>query len=298
MNPSNPNNPTNPTNPMNPKPSNLLSRSLILILFATFVLAFFPVWDRLVLAWSTMDEYSHGFLIIPLSCYILWRKKRILAEIQGRPSGWGLGLVIFSLLLYLFAHFAEILTLESFSMVLLLAAVVIFVYGYLMFKKLLFPLCLLLFMIPIPSQIYASMTVPLQLFVSKTSVSLSALLNLPVYREGNIIYLPEQTLEVARACSGLRSLVSLLTLSAIFGYFTLKSNLLRTLLFFSGIPAAILVNIIRVLLLILAFEYLHYDLTTGIAHTVFGMFIFFLALIYIAAMKGVLSFWDRSATQG
>lgn len=269
---------------------------LITLLFLSFVLAYFPVWRRLVITWYSSDDYSHGFFIIPLCFYIIWRKKEVITEIPIKPSSFGLALVIFSLLLYLFAHLAEIVTLSSFSMVLLLAGVVIYVYGFLMFKELIFPLFLLLFMIPVPAQIYAKLTIPLQLFVSKASVGISNLLGLPVYREGNVIHLPERTLQVVQACSGLRSMISLLVLSAIFGYLTLKSNLLRTILFFSGIPAAIFVNIIRVVLMVLAFYYFNYNLTTGTIHTVFGVVIFFLALIFIAITKGVLSIWDKSAT--
>ncbi len=148
---------------------------LTVVLFAFFVLAYFPVWKRLVLAWSSSDEYSHGFFIVPICIYILWRKKEILAEIPGRPSSWGLGLLIFSLLLYLLAHFAEIVTLASFPMVLLLAGIIIYLYGFLMLKQLLFPSFLLLFMIPIPAQIYSSLTIPLQLFVTKVSVLIGTL---------------------------------------------------------------------------------------------------------------------------
>ena len=105
-----------------------------ILLIATFILAYFPVWKRLVLAWSTSDEHSHGFLIIPVCCYVLWRKRGILTKIPLKPSGWGLSLVIFSLLLYLFADFAQILTAMSFSMVLVLAGGVIYYYGFFMFK--------------------------------------------------------------------------------------------------------------------------------------------------------------------
>lgn len=272
--------------------STLISTSLVAVLFASFILLYFPIWKGLVLAWYSNDQYSHGFLIIPLCVYMLWRKKETLAEIQIRPSRWGFALTIFSLLLYLFAHLAEITTVASFSMILLLAGVITYFYGFPLLKELLFPLFLLLFMIPIPAQIYSKLTIPLQLFVSKASVWIGAIMGLPIYREGNVIHLPDQTLQVVQACSGLRSVISLLLLSAVFGYFTLKSNTLRALLFICGIPAAILVNIIRVLLLVLAFNYFSYDLTSGTTHTVFGMLIFVLALIFLLAVKGLLSNWD------
>ncbi len=286
----------NQQKPNNSISTNLPALLLPALLFATFILVYFPVWKGLVLTWYGSDDYSHGFFILPLCCYILWRKKGILSKIPIKPSSSGLVLVIFSLLLYLFANFAEMVTAASFSMVLLLAGAVIYLYGFLMFKELLFPLFLLLFMIPVPAQIYAQLTIPLQLFVSKTSAWLAVLLGLPIYREGNVIHLPERTLSVVQACSGLRSMISLLTLSAIFGYFTLKSNSLRTILFFSGIPAAVAVNIIRVLLTVLAFHYLNYDLTRGTLHTAFGLIIFLLALIFLFILKGVLTIWDKPET--
>ena len=180
-------------------------------------------------------------------------------------------------------------------MVPVLAGLVIYFFGFQMFKELMFPLFLLLFMIPVPAQIYATLTIPLQLFVSMVSAGIARILGIPVFREGNVINLPEYTLQVVEACSGLRSMISLLTLSAVFAYITLKSNFLRTVLFITGIPAAIVVNIFRVLLMIVAFYYFQYDLAEGSVHTVFGVVIFILALAIIAGVKGLLSFWDKSA---
>jgi exosortase len=182
--------------------------------------------------------------------------------------------------------------------VLLLGGVIIYLYGFLTLKELCFPIVFLLFMIPIPAQIYSALTIPLQLFVSKVSVWIAAHLGVPIYREGNIIHLPDRTMQVVQACSGLRSMISLLALGGIFGYLTLRSNLLRVILFLSGIPAAILVNIIRVLLLVATFHYFTFDLTQGTVHTIFGMVIFLLALMLMYGMKGILSHWDKPCTDG
>jgi exosortase len=149
-------------------------------------------------------------------------------------------------------------------------------------------------MIPIPSQIYSEITIPLQLFVSKASVGFVKLMDLPVLREGNVIQLPGHTLEVVQACSGLRSITSLVTLSAVFGYFTLKTNLLKCILFASGVPVAIFVNILRVVLMIIAFHFFHYDLTIGVQHTLCGILIFAIALLLIFFVgKGLLK-WEKS----
>lgn len=267
------------------------------ILIGLFVLAYFPVWKNLISAWLNSDEYSHGFLIVPICGYIVWQKKKSLVEIPLNTSWKGLILVIFSLFLYLFAYHGEILTLASFSVVFMFCAIVIFFYGLRMFKELLFPLVFLLFMIPFPSQIYSQLTIPLQLFVTEASVSFTANVGIPIYREGNVIHLPDRTMQVVQACSGLRSMLSILPLGAILGYFTLKSNPLRYILFLSGIPAAIVVNIVRVILLVIAFYYFNFDLATGTIHTVFGIFIFTLSLIFLFAIRRILLRWDLHYTE-
>ena len=263
------------------------------ILVISFVVAYMPVLQRLVSVWNVSEEYSHGFFIIPISLYIIWGKKDVLFAVPVAPSIWGGVLIVVSLLFYMLAHTAEILTLAPITMITTIAGIVIFCFGFPLFKALLFPICFLFFMIPIPSQIYAALTVPLQLFVTKISVGMGGILNIPIYREGNVIHIPDHTLQVVAACSGLRSMIALLTLSAIFGYITLKSNLLRMILFVSGVPVAIFVNIIRVFLMIAAFYYFNYDLAEGSVHTVFGMGIFVLALATIVLIKGVLAVWEK-----
>jgi exosortase len=262
-------------------------------LVGTFILSYFQVWKNLLFAWSNSEEYSHGFFILPIAVYIIWNKRKNLSEIQMSPSLWGLAIVIFSLTLYLASHFADMLTLESFTLILTIFGIILYLLGFGIFKELFFPLFFLLLMIPIPAQIYSASTIPLQLFVSKISVWAASLFGLPIYREGNIIHLPERTLQVVQACSGLRSMISLLTLSLVFGYLTLKSNYLRAALFFVGIPVAIFVNIIRVFIMIIVIYYFDFDLTTGTIHTIYGLSIFLIALLMLYLIRGALSIWEK-----
>jgi exosortase A len=269
---------------------------LMSLLIIGFVVVFFPVWEGLVLFWIVSDDYSHGFFIVPVFLFIMWQKKDEFAKIDINPKKWGFIWILFFLLLYLFAIYAEIKSMASVTMILFLSGAIFYLFGYGILKEMIFPIFILLFMIPVPSQIYATLTIPLQLFVSAVSTWFAFIINIPIYREGNVIHLPEHMLQVTQACSGLRSMISLLTLSAVFGYLTLKSNTLRAVLFFLGIPIAIVVNVIRVSVIVCAFYYFNYDLTRGDVHTLFGVVIFFLALIIIAITRGVLSIWDRSAT--
>jgi len=258
------------------------------ILLLAFIVVFLPTWQKLINSWSSSDDYSHGFLIVPLCLYILWQKRQQLRDQIISPTWAAFPLVVLALLFYLIAQYAEILTLAPLAMIMFLGAGLFFLCGMQVFKLCLFPLFLLIFMVPVPAQIYAALTIPLQLFVTKVTVFIASFIGVPILREGNVLYLPEHTLQVVQACSGLRSIMSLLTLGAVVAYFGLNSNLLRAVLFVSAIPIAILVNVFRVLLMVIAFYYFDFDLTHGTTHTLFGAAIFVLAIIlFLLLRKGM-----------
>ena len=260
---------------------------------ASFIYATYPAWFSLIDAWSNYQAYSHGFLIIPLCLFLVFLKREELRNTSVKGSNLGLVLTILSLFLYLFAHVAEIVTIRSFSLILILVAVMLYLFGFQIIRKLIFPFSLFLFMVPIPSQIYSYLTLPLQLFVSKTSVWLASVLGVPVYSEGNIIHLPDKTLQVVKACSGMRSIVSLLTISAVLGYLTLHSNILRYVLFLSGLPTAIIVNIIRILLILIAIYYWGIDLTIDSFHIITGLVVFGSAILILILIRQCLLILEK-----
>jgi exosortase len=273
------------------------SQKALLGLVLLFIIAFFPVIRSLVDTWIHSDDNSHGLLILPVSLYIIWQNRAGLANLPVEPGRAGKSLVALTILFYILSYKAGIATLSSLSLVLTIWAIVWALLGKAIFKTVLFPLALLLLMIPVPAQFFSMATIPLQLMVSKGSAVIVKMLDIPVLREGNVIHLPGRTLEVVQACSGLRSLMSLVTLCAIFGYMTLSSNILRGLLIGGSIPAAVLVNIFRVILMVLSFYYLEFDLTSGTPHTVFGVIVFLLALSIVAGFRGILSKWDKKQTE-
>lgn len=265
-------------------------------LVLVFIITFFPViWD-LVGTWIQSEDQSHGLLIVPVSLYIVFRNRFRIKQAQISPGYAGWLLVAISTAIYILSSYARISSIRNLSLVLTVWAIVWSVFGKSIFKLVLFPMALLLFMIPIPAQLYATATIPLQLMVSKTSALLSGLLDIPVWREGNVLHIPGLTLAVVRACSGLRSLMSLVTVCAIFGYFTLYSNWLRSLFIISSVPIAIAVNIIRVVVIIVAYRYMGLDLLRGGLHTVYGVTVFIFGLILVAIVKGFLSKWDAKQT--
>ena len=265
-----------------------LGKSLLWIVFCgTFLAAYFPVLIGLVLLWANSDDYSHGFAIVPMALFILWQKRETLYNAPVRGSWVGLLIATGSLLVYIIARKGEMQTFASVSMIFFLWGTVIFLFGYQIFKACLFPLLILFFMIPVPAQIIAALTIPLQLLVTDASVWLASLFGVPIISEGNVINLPQKTFQVVQACSGLRSIMAMLTLGAFLAYFTLRSNVLRGILFLFAIPIAIAVNIFRVFVLVVVFHSLSIDLSEGTLHTVMGLAIFGIAFgLFLLASKG------------
>ncbi|NLC71457.1 MAG: exosortase, partial [Desulfuromonadaceae bacterium] len=167
------------------KPYNHWSMVKLFVALFVFNAAFFPVWKSLVDAWSSSEDYSHGFLIVPLAVYILWRKRQELARMDGEGNWSGLTWLSGALVLYLIAQVGGIATLASLSMVAAAFSGVFFLYGGQILRIVGPPLCFLLFAIPLPAQFLALMTIPLQLFVTKATVLLASWSGIPIYHEGN-----------------------------------------------------------------------------------------------------------------
>ncbi|CAG0999627.1 hypothetical protein PLCT2_02989 [Planctomycetaceae bacterium] len=199
--------------------------------------------------WSIDDNYSHGYLIPVVSGYLLWQRREEVAAaaLEARPTYWGIVPILVGLLVYLVGNFAGEPFTMRFSMLFVMAGVILFAYGMSLFRTVSFPFFYLIFMIPLPFIIYDSLAFPLKLFVTKYSVETLKILGIPVLREGNVITLVNTTLEVADACSGMRSLVSLLALATALAYFAHKGWGKRAILIMLAIPIAILANAVRVI---------------------------------------------------
>lgn len=200
----------------------------------------------LVRAWQTNDDYSHGFLVLPLCAYFVWERRRRLTVLEVQPSIIGLAVVLMSLLVLAAGDLGAELFLARVSLVGVLAGSVIFVLGWRHVRTLALPLCFALLMIPLPAIVFNAIAFPLQLMASSVAEHTLSALDIPVLREGNVILLATVSLEVAEACSGIRSLVSLLTLGIVYGYFTEDRVSRRVILAAATIPIAIAANALRV----------------------------------------------------
>lgn len=271
---------------------------LILSFFAValFIVAYFPALQILVEKWANSDDYTHAFFTIPIIIYMIWLRRDSLQDYSGKGFP-GLLLVIGSLMLYLISLQLQVPTIIAIATVLTIISAFIYLSGLQIIINLAIPFTLLAMLIPIPNQVYSLITFPLQLKVTQISHLLFQLLQLPVFREGNMIFLPDKSFQVVEACSGLRSLITLSTLSLIMGYFFLQKKRCKLILVLLSLPVAFFVNIIRVSAMVLAQHYFGLDLTEGTAHTAMGLVIFCLALIILFTLQRIMELWETKEKQ-
>src|SRR6185436_18569513 len=200
------------------------------LLMGGLVLVYWPVFRKLVFDWSHDDNYSHGFLIVPVALYLAWERRQRLQDLPTRPSWLGLGVFAGGILVLLAGILGAELFLTRISLLGVLAGGIIFLYGWKHLMVLAFPLLFLLLMIPLPAIIFNQIAFPLQILASRVGEVAIRTADIPVLREGNVLVLANTSLEVAEACSGIRSLISLLTLGIVFGYFTDQRWWVRTMI--------------------------------------------------------------------
>jgi exosortase len=238
--------------------------------------------------WASDDDFSHGFFVLPLAAYFIWERRAAFSRAPVRPSRFGLGLVAMSLLVFIAGQFGAELYLTRVSLIGVLAGAVLFLGGWPRLRIVLFPLAFLLLMIPLPSIVFNQITFPLQGIASKTGEIVIAAAGVPVLREGNILHVPGRALEVAEACSGIRSLMSLLMLAIVLGYFTERRTGGRVAIALAAIPIAIIANAARVAGTGLASYWVSPAAAEGFFHTFSGWIVFVVALAGLLALQRVL----------
>ena len=258
----------------------MLGPALLLVLLA---LLYRAVAVKLVTDWYELPDFSHGFLIPFFVAYLIWEKREVLRRTPVRATWAGLPLLAAGLFLLLVGIFGADLFLSRISFVLVAAGLIWTLAGFAMLKEFTFSLCVLLLAIPLPALIFNKITFPLQLLASRLASFMLPLAGVPVLRDGNVIQLPAMQLEVAEACSGIRSLLSLFTLSVIYGYFLERSRTQRVLLALASLPIAVAANAARIFGTGLCVQYWNPDKAQGFFHEFSGwlMFLVSLGLLYL-----------------
>ena len=260
----------------------------IFVILLGLALVFWRVFGRLVDAWIVDGNYSHGFLIIPIALYFVWERRERLAAAPIRPSWLGLVFLAGGLLTLMAGLWGSELFLSRAALLPVVAGIVLFLYGWQHLKILFFPLAFLVLMIPIPAIIFNQIAFPLQLLASKLGEWAISLAGIPVLREGNVLVLPSTSLEVAEACSGIRSLVSLITLGIAYGYFMDPRVWVRLLIVASTIPVAIVANGARVAATGMAAEWVGPEAAQGFFHEFSGWIVFILAFAMLLTIQKLI----------
>jgi exosortase len=247
------------------------------------------VLHGLVVQWRTDDNYSHGFLVPMFAAFFVWQRREALRVATTEPALGGVILVAASLLVFLAGTLAAELFLARVSLIGVLAGAVWFLWGAGHLRALAFPIAFLLLMIPLPAIVFNQIAFPLQLVASRAGELVIAAAGVPVLREGNLLQLPTRTLEVAEACSGIRSLVSLLMLAILLGYFTERAISRRVLIALAAVPLAILANAIRVAGTGLASEWIGPAAADGFFHAFSGWVVFLVACAGLMLVQRFLS---------
>jgi exosortase len=285
--------------------------------------AYATVMVKLFHDWWTDENYSHGLLIPFIIGYIVWSQREKLARVPAHSSVfWGGAAVLFALFaLWAGVAGAELYT-QRLSLILILAGVAVYFWGFRLLRLLLVPLGLLFLAMPIPAIVFNKIAFPLQLFASRCAVWSMSVLGIPVLRQGNIIELKPlnsfdtKKLEVVEACSGIRSLMTLLTLAVVFAYFShspsggtgesgKRFGWLRSywfwralILIVSAVPIAILTNAFRVSGTGVLAHYYGTAIADGFFHSFSGWAIYIVAFILLFGIGMLLDRFKPAQAEG
>lgn len=259
---------------------------------ALFVLVYAPILYRMVLHWKIVPDYSHGFLVAPLAVYFAWEHKRGLARARIEGSWWGMVPLSLGVASLAIGRLGVELTATRSGFVLSLIGLVLLLFGREVFRILSFPLFFLFLMVPLPQSLVNVVAFPLQLVAARAAVEALHVLQVPALVEGNIIHLAHARLFVEEACSGLRSLMALLTLGVVLAHFFRRNNVDRLILVASTLPIAIGVNAVRVALTGILTHRYGEAAASGFIHDFQGLITFALAFLVLLGEANLLG-WLR-----
>lgn len=276
-----------------------------LLLLLTGVVAIYgPLFPELIADWARSEDFSHGFLVVPLAAYLVWTRRERILKAEARPLFPGAFVLLFAVAQFLLGELGSEYTLQRASLVPFLLGAVLLLWGSARARLLVFPILFLGFMIPPPMSFWNSIALPLQLLASRIAEGFLSLAGIDAVRSGNVLHLADCSLEVAQACSGLRTLSSLLAISAllaegsILGGDTPPRRFFARLAVFAGaVPVAIGMNSIRVATTALAASKFGSAAVSGLAHDAAGVALFALSLSLLFGWRRLLG-WIETRSLG
>lgn len=262
---------------------------LIAVLLGLLAALYHEIFAGLWYDWDNDPNYSHGFIVPFMSAYFVYERWGQLRQLPIRPSSLGIPVLILGTALLIVGSVGAELFSQRVSFVVVITGLVLLLFGRRILMTLSLPIVFLLFMIPLPAIVVNTIAFPLQIFAAQTASFCLFNLGIPVLREGNLITLAGSTLEVAEACSGLRSLMALLALGTVYAYFSQRRMWKRWTLVLLSIPIAILANAFRVTGTGILANYWGTEAAEGFYHTFEGWIVFVVAFILLLACGTIIA---------
>ncbi len=259
-----------------------------LSLSTLMVLLYAPVLGSLARQWWGDPNYGHGFFVPLFAGYVLWSERDRRITQPFRPNNFGFAVMLFAIGLRIFGMLGAELFMARLSLVILISGIVLFLGGRQVLRSVAFPIGYLLFMIPLPAIVYYQLTLPLQLWASRLGATGLVVLGIHTVREGNLLFLPNCTLNVVEACSGIRSLLSLLAAAVAYGYLAEQSMWKRSVLAIASLPIAIATNGLRLVATGVLSYFFGPSVDSGVVHVALGLCFFALGFVSILLIHRIL----------
>jgi exosortase len=252
------------------------------------VIMYGPVLSSLARQWWDDPNYGHGFFVPVFAGSVLWSERDRWGALPSRANNFGFAIVLFAIVLRVLGMLGAELFIARLSLVVLICGIVLFLAGGRVLRSVSFPIGYLLFMIPLPAIVYYQLTFPLQLWASRLGASGLVALGIHTVRAGNLLVLPNCTLNVVEACSGIRSLLSLLAAVVAYGYLAEPSTWKRSVLAVASIPIAIATNGLRLVATGVLSYFFGAGVDSGVIHVMLGLGFFVLAFLSIVLIHKIL----------
>jgi exosortase len=258
---------------------------LALLVAAVYLPTLIWMWDR----WFAEESYySHGILMPLVTIFLIFFKKDELSKIKPKKDNAGLILIGLALLIHLGSAWMRVYFTSGFSIILLIPGLVLYFLGREYLKACLYPILFLIFMVPMPLAFLANISVKLQLFAAQCATFILNKIGIMAARDGITIKTIHSSMEVAGACSGMKSIISLLALGSLVAYFGQSKIWKKIALLILTIPIAVCANIFRIALLTSASEIYGEKFAMGWFHSFSGFLLFAVAFLGLMVAKEII----------
>jgi exosortase len=262
-------------------PRALILSCLVLVLYA-------PILEALAKQWWNDQDFGHGLFIPFVSSYVLWRDRKVWREKPIRPNNWGLLAMIGAVALLILGSLGAELFVSRVSLLVLLGGMTVFLAGWAVLRAVSFPLGYLFLMVPIPVIIYNQISFPLQLLASRIATICLESASIPVLRNGNVLSFSNYSLEIVEACSGIRSLMTLISFTIAYAYLFEHRRWTRYLLTCLTLPIALASNALRIVGIGVMAHWFGPVAAEGFLHGFSSWAIFVTSLIAVCALHWLL----------